>query len=142
MSLDTIVHDWSHDLGFDAKSLATLPWNLIPYSFVVDWFANVSDYIGGVAQAFYPKSLGQCHVHETVKTEVRTSSSMSSLTSTVTLSSPSLSEARQDTVYKARFPGLPSPHLIVKTDFRLDDLTRISDAFALVGQQIARRFLR
>lgn len=142
MSIDTVVQDVFHDLGFDRKSLLTLPWNSIPYSFVVDWLLNVSDYIGAIGQAFLPSSLGQCYVHHIVQTENRTSlSHVSTNPAVLAIVSPTMVWAQ--TVYesKARVPGLPSPGLVVKSDFKLDDVTRISDAIALVAQQVARRFI-
>jgi hypothetical protein len=140
VSIDEFTKDLAYDLGFSAKSLMTLPWELVPYSFVVDWFANVSDSLGALAQAFSDKSLGRCHTHQAVYTDYRVSTDMSSASELNTLVSPSLSWCRMDIVTKSRFPWLPAPGLVFKSDFRLDDATRLSDAFALIGQSIARRF--
>lgn len=57
-----VLYDWSGDRGADIQNAlglnrpASVAWELVPYSFVVDWFTNIGDYIaawspkGGVNQ--------------------------------------------------------------------------------------------
>lgn len=139
MSLDEVVYDWRYTYGFDAKSLLTLPWNAIPYSFVVDWFANVADFIGAVGQAFDSSSLGQCMT--TTRTATRAINSVStSWGPSWVQDAPWDVDVHEFLWTKTRRKGLPRPGLVIKSDFRLDSVTRLADAVALVGQQLLRRF--
>jgi len=141
MSLDELVADWKYQYGFDAKSLMILPWNLVGYSFVVDWFANVGDLIGALGQAFYPSSLGRCRVVTQTGTSVQDGWT-TGWAAGYTVTSPQRTILREDKVLKTRTPGLRSPGLVIKHNFGLDNLTRLGDAVSLVGQQILRRFAR
>lgn len=141
MSLDTVVRSMYNDLGFDSKSLIQLPWNLIPYSFVADWFLNVGDYIGALGQAFQPQSLGRCTVHQSVLSQVRQSTNDVNTNSYQVLNSKQLLLWRQDNVYTTRDLGLSAPGIVFKSNFRLDDVTRVGDALALIGQRVLSSFL-
>lgn len=141
MSLDEMTWTLPMKLGLGSKDLITLPWELIPFSFVADWFVNVGDYLGAVSQAFYPKSLGQCYTIESIRSEYR-QTLYQTWPANYTITSQRLGWVREDTVWKTRIPCLLAPSLVVKADFRLDDLTRLADSFALIGQQITRTFSR
>lgn len=142
MSLDEIQMDLPYSLGLGSKDILTLPWELVPFSFVADWFFNVGDYLGAVAQSFYPKSLGQCYVYETIYSEYRETVSQRfwSTANNPVIHTPRLGWVREDTVWKDRYPGLLGPSVVMKTNFRLDDLTRLADAFTLSGQLLLRTF--
>jgi hypothetical protein len=139
MSLDEATIELYPGLGLSAKSVITLPWELTPWSFVADWFFNVGDYIGGLANAFQPRSLGQCHVMTSVITELRQTTSMWT-DPPVTLLSPFSGVAKTDTIAKNRIPFLGGPSIAVKSDFKFDSATRIGDSLALIGQQLLKRF--
>lgn len=140
MSLDEVVQDWKYKYGFDAKSLLTLPWNAIPYSFVADWFFNIGDLIGAIAEASYqPVGLGRCTSTTAVCSEVRYGTT-NGWAYGYTVVQPNVCEIREDLVLKQRVLGIRSPGLVIKSDFKLDSLTRLGDAVSLVGQQILSRF--
>lgn len=139
MSLDELTTDWRYQYGLDAKSLLTLPWNLISYSFVVDWFVNVADLIGALGQVFQPASLGRALVTKQVAT-CTISATSTAWPSGYTIVTPYSGIVREDALRTQRSVGLKSPSLVVKSDFRFHDMTRLVDAVALVGQQLLKRF--
>lgn len=125
-------------LGFDAKSLMTLPYELVTLSFVADWFLNLGDVLGSLADTVNLTSTnkGSCIVG------VRNISRVTSFTSSQTTPSVYVFDTcpvgivSQRTIIKQRSPGLHAPGLVVKSDFKLDSLTRIADSIALIGQRI------
>lgn len=135
MSLDELqVGDWPWALGVSTKSLLTLPWEMIPSSFVADWFVNVGDFYGAFMDRLHPGSLGRALVHKEIVSSYRETSSNSSPGSTIV--TPMRDWVRVDDVYTKRHPRLAEPGLVVKSDFRLDKLTRASDALALIAVRI------
>lgn len=48
----------SSNVGLSFKNLLTLPYELLPYSFVVDWGINLGSYLGSLAPALGYKELG------------------------------------------------------------------------------------
>lgn len=132
-----------HDFGFTAKGLWALPWELIPYSFIVDWFLNAGDYIGSLGNFFQEKSLGQCLVHTTESRYVRTLLSCASIASSHYVITAAAGSAKQgEYTWKSRTLGLSSPGIVQKSDFRLTSATRIGDACALVAQSVLMKFNR
>lgn len=135
MSLDEVDTSFLGNLGFSFKSLTTLPWELMTYSFVADWFANVGDVIGAHAPSLGYKQLGSCLVIERV-------TSQSYLFNAVekpgyTLVSPcqgSVGLVRQS---KTRSP-LAYPGLALKSDFRFSEFTRAADATALIASRFSK----
>lgn len=138
VSLDEALSGMAHRSGLSAKSLLTLPWELIPYSFVVDWLANVGDFIGALAQATQPASLGQCETHTWDYTWTRVTTS--AYVDPPLYGHPGAYSAKYAAILRARYPSLTSPGLTFKSDFRLLNPTRLTDSVALIGQQILRRF--
>lgn len=56
--------------GLDLSQALGLGWELIPYSFVVDWFVNVGDWLKAISPASHANVVGRCtsqHVTYTVK---------------------------------------------------------------------------
>jgi len=141
VSVDEVIHDIYSDLGFDVKSMLTLPWNLVPYSFVADWAFNISDFIGALANGLSDvKNRGTCITTRTVMSETRESTDMIKLGPTTPVQK-ALHGARTDTVWVSRRNGLMTPGIVVKSNLLGGDpITRVADAFALVGQQLLSRF--
>jgi len=139
MSLDEINNSLVDDLGISPKMLITLPWELMSYSFVWDWFLNVGDYINALTPALGWNQLGSCltvehdtiNVHSMVKT-VSNSSAYQLLTSP----SGSISV----TEHAKRRGPLYSPKVVLKSDFRFDKATRVADAISLLAQRGKKTF--
>jgi hypothetical protein len=132
MSLDEYVADFSSNIGFTGKGLAGLPWELIPFSFVVDWFVNVGDFLYAYVPAFGYKQLGSCLVTRRFRSTTYTILDSFEVAG----STWDLLEAPTGTIAgivetKTRSP-LSDPKLAIKTNFRLDQLTRMADAIALL----------
>jgi hypothetical protein len=139
-SIDEVIGNTITDLGFGGKDLLRLPWNLVTASFVADWFVNIGDFIGAVAQSFYPASLGRCYTTRHVVTDMRTvynyrkSASAPSNYSVITGSE---GWWRCDDVWYVREPFLRAPRIVVKANFGFHNAARIADAYALIAQVIS-----
>lgn len=132
MSLDEYVADFSSNIGFTGKGLAGLPWELIPFSFVVDWFVNVGDFLYAYIPAFGYKQLGSCLVtrrfRSTTYTILDAHEDIGSQWDLLQAPTGTLAGSVET---KTRSP-LSDPKLALKTDFRLDQLSRMADAIALL----------
>lgn len=142
MSIDEAINDWSWNLGLTSKSLLTLPWELIPYSFVADWFVNAGSFIGALSQSLYPSSLGQCRVYQTVFSEYRRCAGTTSFSpGYLVIVEPAQGWVRTDIIWKDRYPGLLGPSLVFKSNFGFDEATRVGDSVALIGQKLMQHFI-
>lgn len=138
MSLDDVVHSLMENIGFTTKGLITLPWELVHASFVADWFLNVGDLIGSYVPSPGWNQLGSCVTIQRGTLTKWTSAGSTSGSSYTVVSSATGSYTRQD-LSKSRV-SLSAPSLVVKSDFKFDKATRVSDALALASQQILRIF--
>lgn len=140
MSLDDVDLSMLNNIGFTAKGLTTLPWELVPYSFVVDWFVNIGDYIGALTPAVGWNQVGSTMTHiRGILTTVRIVSWVNLQPSSYTFVRTPTGDCRMHFLGRSRFRP-PSPGLVIKSDFRFDKLTRAADAFALLAQQFQRTF--
>lgn len=137
MSLDEYYADLGFNLGFSTKNLLTLPWELVPYSFVVDWFVNIGDVIGSLVPSPGFSQLGSCYVVDTSVDMMVHSVSQTA--------SPSNTIVSQDIGYfhstlreKTRRPGLPLPGVVLKSDFRFDNVSRVLEALSLLILQMKK----
>jgi hypothetical protein len=137
LSLDELVADVASNIGFSTKGLITLPWELIPYSFVVDWFANVGDYLNAITPLFNVKQLGSCVVVER-NWEVRTffGDTQPQNPSEYTVSTPLSGGMQWTYTDKTRYPDIGGPSLVIKSDFRFNEVTRFADAISLILQRL------
>jgi hypothetical protein len=142
MSLDEYVADLTSNVGFTTKDLITVPWELVPYSFVADWFANVGDVINALAPAPGYEQLGSCYVLEREFGNVWTCNNTSMSNPGYVWTGGSGSGVQFSSRFKtrSRVATLPSPGLIIKNDFRFDKFTRVADGLSLISQKLTRLF--
>lgn len=141
-SLDEYVADTASNIGFTAKGLLTLPWELVPYSFVADWFVNVGDFLNALAPAPGYKQLGSCitkrHSIYCLYTVIQTTATGNYQHPPVRSNTASCYGSLET---KTR-TSLGTPGLVIKNDFKLNDAVRAADATALLKQRMDRLFKR
>lgn len=141
-SLEETVISRIHEAGFTTKQLLKLPWELIPNSYVADYFFNIGEMIGAILPAPGYNHLGSCL---SVKRNIQTvygaiGSSASDLT--YRIDSPTTGTLFGAKQTYTRTPGLGRIGLVVKSDFHLDDPGRLADIFARIAQRIDPRTRR
>lgn len=132
-------------LGVDASGMLALPWELVPYSFVADWFANTNKFLGAIVPYLTKNSLGGWVTQlREVKVEFKATATRATNPSTYTILQPCTEHRTSTFLTKTRNVGLPSPVLAWKPQalsMVLDDL-RIADAFALTANLFFSTFKR
>lgn len=138
MHLDRGHVSFANSLGFDLKGLILLPLQLTSYSFVADWFSNLSSYVKATIPAFGWTAVGGCLVTTRATSTAYTLGGTTNLLpgSFTLLASPQGSSAivRLSTT---RQPLMPAS--FEKTsDFGFDRFSRVADAFALVASRLVK----
>jgi len=134
MSLDEMVATFAFNIGFSEKGLVTLPWELVSYSFVADWFLNIGDMLGALIPSSGLTQLGSCLVTKRdVKSTWQTGLSIPATTGNVLFRATDgyYISIQRATVRKS----LAAPGLVVRNDFRFDKIRRVADAAALLSQR-------
>lgn len=131
MSLDEYERTARHAIGIDFSKLITTPWELLPYSFVIDWFANVGDYINSLIPQFGCRQLGSC---VTVNDEQSlTITHLRDLpVSGWTILTPSSGSYRSAITERRRIVGPLQAKIMIRNDFRFRNMARTLDSIALV----------
>lgn len=140
MSLDEYVATLASNVGFTAKGLITTPWELVPYSFVADWFVNVGDFFNAIAPAPGYEQLGSCLMVQRQTVNVWTALGGTASPNATIISGNVTGQLSSSVLTKTRSVGLPTPGLVVKADFRLDDPDRVLDGLSLLTQRLDSLF--
>jgi hypothetical protein len=134
-SLDEMDVSMLFNIGFSPKSLITLPWELIPYSFVIDWFANVGDFIGSLVPDFGIKQLGTYTTVQRYRTMTLTQGPCSAAPGWIFDTVPS-GEYTTTVQTKIRSVRPLRRRLVIKENFKLRNRERALDALSLLLQRI------
>lgn len=135
MSLDEHVASEFENIGFSSKGLITLPWELVRYSFVYDWFANFGEFLGAMTPAFGWTQLGSCIVVDRDQRNQITAIGTRPSTGWA-IDVPCSGGYTYRYYSRTRYVGLPRPAIVVKSDFRFSNLTRCADALSLLAQRV------
>lgn len=100
-------------LGADSAGMLALPWQLLPYSFVADWFANIESYLLAMPAYLKNDSLGSWISTERIQTRQIFMSEVQWTGSYKSGSVPS-DTSHVTIITKSRSPGLPAPGISVR----------------------------
>lgn len=123
-------------LGFDASNMLALPWELVPYSFVADWFANVGDFLYSVipSVSIHPLSTWYTMRSELTRTLRILSATIHDPSAYDSVSAPHETRTCKQ-INVNRIPRLPSPGITFKPRSiqKVSSDLRTADTFALVA---------
>lgn len=125
------------DFGFRSKGLFTLPIELIPYSFVGDWFLTLGDYLRSQAPSLETSWLGACMTEKHTQVTTWTIGNTVPDGTTYSVVSSVSDTARSAGITKRRYDLPDASVLSIRPDFRLTELTRAADIVALITQRLA-----
>lgn len=121
------------DLGINLVNVAAVGWELTRFSFVVDWFANVGDFIYANIPRSDVNPVGGSSTTITAQSAVRTCGSATNPNPAVWSSvSGSMDGSINVQEFKSRLPGINPPGLVIKSDFHFDNWKRCADLVALI----------
>lgn len=138
MSLDEYTVSELQNIGFTTKGLLSLPWELIPYSFVADWFVNFGDLLKALVPLPGVRQLGSCVVTRRTSDTTWIPTGNTANAGWTLLRQPT-GLVRVSSMSLIRTPQI-QPSIVIRGDFRLDEVTRLADATALIMQKLDRVF--
>lgn len=128
-----------NEYGLSAKQLITLPWELVPYSFVVDWFVNVGDFLNAMTPIQGFTQLGACQAIRSDITWETHFSNVAPVSGAYVIKKAPTGNIKSQILTCDRYAHA-SPSLVIKDSILGNNVkTRIGDGLALVGQLIAQR---
>jgi len=133
--------DFAGSIGVDASGLLALPWELLPYSFVADWFANTGTYLASVIPYYTKRPLQTWHSIERVRTvTVRYHDSYIPISTTATLNRGASEFYTFTEKTYSRAAGIPGPSITFrpKAVEGVVNSLRLVDSFALISNLIGK----
>jgi hypothetical protein len=138
-SLDEYVTTIAHNIGLTTKGLLSTPWELVPASFVADWFVNVGDFLSAHLPAPGFNQLGaQMTVHRITTTTYFLENWQLLPSFDVNLLRGASGSARVEHDAKHRTTLGSGGSIALKTDFGFEGLGRVLTSLALSRQQFGR----
>lgn len=135
---------WSDQFGLSMHNVLPTLWEWIPYSFVVDWFVNVGDFVRAVTPKARVKILSSWVVTnvETQRTIVLATTGAGNIGSYNYSGGPGCILTKEGR-WRRRLPS--APRGVVPKIFDLDmskdkNWFHIADGFALAGQKLVQKF--
>jgi hypothetical protein len=130
-SIDEFEASLAFNIGFSSKGLITLPWELTKYSFVIDWFANVGDFLGAATPSLGFNQLGSCiSVFRERDITLTHLGDIPGADWNITV--PSNGQYYSYVGEYSRGIGTPAPGIVIRNNFRFNHMTRAADALALL----------
>lgn len=126
-------------LGVNIRSIPGSAWELIPYSFVVDWFANVGTYIEGLTAFVSRRTAGAytIHKHEITLMRIAHGSVVARNPTASTLVRGMSGVETLTSISKDRVLGVAAPSLRAKFDISSVPLDlRLFDSVGLILQKL------
>lgn len=127
--------------GFRWSDIPGTAWDLVPFSFVADWFFNTNDFINAMTPRVGVNPLATWTTTESVVTTAREVLTVLPPNGSFTIERPGSGTHTRKTQSITRVPSLSPPALVLKEGSLssvLSDL-RAVDLFALFTQSVRRR---
>jgi len=140
--IDEII-SMSQALGVDASGMLALPWELVPYSFVADWFLNVNSFLRAVVPFTSKRPIGSWTKTKRTQTVRFNITGSEAATPSAFQLLRGASETWQTTwITTTRLPGISGPSLVFKPFAYQDVLAdaRVIDSLTLLTQKLDRVF--
>lgn len=132
---------WYNPYGFDLHNIPATLWELTPYSFVVDWFANTGSFIRAITPKSKTRSLATWLGYEQSTTITVTQENVTWVGDSyhTPIKAPS-AEFIYTLVQRRRLPGIRGPSLTLLPNSlgKVATSKRIIDAFFLTYQILTR----
>lgn len=133
--------DFAGSIGIDASGLLALPWELLPYSFVADWFANTGTYLNALVPYYTKRPLQTWNTIRRTRTVViQYHDAYIPISTTATLNRPATDTFVFTEETFSRAAGVPGPVVSFKPQAleRVLSDARTLDGLALISNKIRR----